>query len=137
MFLCNDTITLFNAFHDPENDEDVWYKTIINGVSWYDKYIASVTANGLKSSETYVIRIPEDVDAEGKSYIDPMAYAELGNWVEHYTLRVGDIIVKGAIEAEDVRPATLHASNFKCMTILGVIDNRRALNAPHFKVTGA
>ena len=137
MKLCNEVITLFNRWHDPESDSDYWYGTVISGVSWFDKFMASVTPEGLRSAVTYMIRIPMDADTDGKSYVDPMSYAELDDHGDSYTFRAGDIIVKGETETEGMTPTLLHETNYRCCTILGVTDNRRAPNAPHFHITGA
>lgn len=137
MHLCNDTITVYNVHRNAFTDEDEWIGTVIDGVSWYDKYNASMTSEGLKSSESYTIRIPEDADTQGKEYIDPVQYAAQENPDAYFTLRVGDIIVKGEAETLGMRPPILHENYFKCMTILGVVDNRRAPNAPHFRINGA
>lgn len=137
MKLCNETITLYNAWHDPDADKDYWFGTVIRGVSWYDKYVVAMTGSGLRAAETYTIRIPLDADTEEKSYVDPMSYAEADNHGDTFTLRAGDIIVKGEAETEGMTPTLLNEQHFRCATILGVTDNRRAPNAPHFHIQGA
>ena len=138
MRLCNDTITVFNARFDRNNDCDVYHATVIIGVSWYDEIASVVDASGLKAADRYTIRIPIDADFGGKMYVDPVTYAQDGSDPEQvFTLKSGDIVVKGAINAGNhLRPADLQKTYAEVATILGVTDNRRAPNAPHWKVVG-
>lgn len=135
MKLCNDTITVFNARYDPTNDCDVYASTIISGASWYDEIASNVDSSGLKAADKYTIRIPLDADCCGKTYVDPIAYAQ-SDPATAFTLKSGDIIVKGAVSMTDPRPATLQRAFSEVATILAVTDNRRAPNAPHWKVVG-
>ena len=138
MRLCNDTITVFNARYDSENDRDVYHATVIVGVSWYDEIASTVDSSGLKAADKYTIRIPQDADFGGKTYVDPITYAQAGSDpVQVFTLKSGDIIVKGAVTAgANVRPADLQKQYAEAATVLAVTDNRRAPNAPHWKVVG-
>ena len=135
MRLCNETITVFNARLDDETDMDVYCSTIISGVSWFSEIAASVEgAGGLKAANKFTIRIPMDADFSGKAYADPIAYAG-GDPNYLFTLKNGDIIVRGAID-EDLRPAELKKICPEVVTILGVTDDRRA-RAKHWKVVGS
>jgi len=176
--LCNETITVFNAKHDAATDMDIYYPTVIVGVSWFCE-IASTVDKGLQAADKYTIRIPVDADFGGKEYVDPLTWAALqhtptpepdpdpddpetddpeeGDQEEptgeepaedeqeeepdfpelYFTLRNGDIIVKGdASGVENPRPANLQKLYPELVTILGVTDNRRAPNAKHWKVIG-
>ena len=48
----------------------------------------------------------------------------------------GDLIVPGSDVIADAKLSDIRKRH-KAITILGVTDNRRAPNAPHFKVVGA
>lgn len=136
MRLCNDTITVYNARFDPETDRDVYCGTVITGVSWYGDTAASVdTSGGLQAATAYTIRIPTDADFGGKSYCDPVAYAA-SDPAAVFTLSSGDIIVKGAAEADGQTPASLQRQYAEHITVLTVTDNRRGGHAPHWKVVG-
>ena len=135
MRLCTDTITLFNARFDAVNDCDVYEPTVISGVSWYDEIASIVDQSGLKAADKYIIRIPTDAGFSGKMYADPIAYAS-GNPNALFTLKSGDIIVKGAVSVSNPTPAMLQKMFPEVATILAVTDNRRAPNAPHWKVVG-
>lgn len=138
MRLCNDTITVFNARYDSGNDRDVYHATVITGVSWYDEIASAVDSSGLKAADKYTIRIPTDADFSGKTYVDPITYAQAGSdTATVFTLKSGDIIVKGVVDAvENMRPADLQKRYAEFATVLAVTDNRRAPNAPHWKVVG-
>ena len=135
MKLCNDTITVVNKKWDAEAGYDVYYPTVISGVSWYGEIVSNVGDKGLNAANRFTVRIPADADFGGKTYVDPITYENTGNVTEVFTLSNGDRMVKGVIETV-TKPADLDNSHYDCMTILGVTDNRRAPNAPHFKVVG-
>lgn len=135
MRLCNETITVFNSRFDPTLDRDIYTGTVIIGASWFCE-IATTVDSGLKSADKFIIRIPENANFGGKSYVDPITY-QTGNPDTVFTLKNGDIIVKGAVETVGQNPAKLQKQHIEYVTILGVTDNRRAPNAPHWKVVGA
>ena len=122
MKLCNDTITVFNARVDPDVGGNVWIPTVITGAGWYLTDAATVDASkgGLVAANKVIVRVPAEAAPEG------------------LTLKNGDILVKGdASEVENPTTAKLkQLYGADCATILGVTDNRRAPNAPHWRVTG-
>lgn len=121
MKLCNDTITVFNARVDPDVGGNVWTPTVITGASWWatDATTVDTGKGGLVAANKVIARIPAEVAPEGLE------------------LKDGDILVKGdASEVENPTPAKLKGLyGADCATILGVTDNRRAPNAPHWRVT--
>lgn len=135
MKLCNDTITVFNKRWDSESGLDVYIPTVIAGVSWYGDVASNVGDRGLLAANRYTIRIPVNANFGGKTYVDPVAYANEAMISGLFTLANGDKIVKAAV-TEEMTPAQIDAEYPERCTILGVTDNRRAPNAPHFKVVG-
>lgn len=135
MNLCNETITVFNPKLNTATDSDEYHGTIISGVSWFCEIVSTVH-EGLKAANKFTIRIPADADFHGKTYVAPMDYAAAENVSNLFTLRNGDIVVRGAVTKRGLRPAALH-KDYEAFTVLGVTDNRRAPNAPHWKVVGA
>jgi len=119
--LCNDVITVFNARVDPDVGGNVWKPTVITGASWWatDATTVDTGKGGLVAANKVIARIPVEAAPEG---------LELKN---------GDILVKGdASEVENPTPAKLKKLyGADCATILGITDNRRAPNAPHWRVT--
>jgi hypothetical protein len=136
--LCNDTITVFNARVDPDAGGNVWTPTVIAGASWYMTDASTVDAakGGLVAANKATIRIPEGANAGEKTYADPIAYRDAENVSGLWTLQNGDIIVKGSATGSDWTPARLKKAYAECVTVLGVTDNRRAPNAPHWRITG-
>ena len=138
MKLCGDTLTLFNARLDQEHDCTVYEKTVINGISWYGSVKTTVGDTGLKSANQFTIRIPTDADFGGKAYCDAESYTRAGDVSGLFTLRQGDVMVKGTLPQSITTPAqALKAYPEVSFTIQGVTDNRRAPNAKHWRVVGA
>ena len=137
MKLCNDTITVFNARVDPEQGGNVWEPTVITGASWYLTDAATVDASkgGLVAANKATIRIPVDADTGGKAYADPVSYASAEDVSGLWTLKGGDIVVKGEVTGGDWTPARLKAAYAECVTVLAVTDNRRAPRAAHWRIT--
>ena len=135
MKLCNNTITVFNK--RVENHEHVFYPTVINGVSWWGHVSTSVGDKGLYAANSITVRIPMDADFGGKSYVDSKDYAAAVSPDGIFTLANGDVIIKGVVAVAPLKPAELKAAFTDYMTVLGVTDNRRAPNAPHFRVVGS
>lgn len=134
--LCNETITIYNAYHDPVNDCNSYTRTVVTGVSWYGSVKSTVTDKGLKTANQYTLRIPADADFGGSSYVPPNVFKSAADHDGMFTLNEGDLIVRGVAAEENPLPSALH-SRYEALTVLGVTDNRRAPNAPHWKVVGA
>ena len=133
MKLCNETITVINSRVDKAARKDVYVGTVISGASWFCEIVSTVD-QGLKAANKFVIRIPEDADFGGKTYADPLTYAGAEDVSKLFTLKNGDIIVRGAVTGDNLKPSILH-SDHEAFTVLGVTENRRA-RAPHWKVVG-
>ena len=138
MKLCHDTITVFNARVDPTLGGNVYRPTTITGVSWYMTDASTVDSGkgGLVAANKATIRIPIDADAGDSAYTDPISYANAEDVSGLWTLKSGDIVVKAAVEGDNWTPATLKRAFADCVTVLAVTDNRRAPNAPHWRITG-
>lgn len=136
MKLCDETITVFNAKLNTETDLDEYIGTVIEGVSWYCETASVVDSTGLKAADKYTIRIPTDTIMCNARYVSPTEYRNSMNPHSVFTLKNGDIIVRGAVLETGLKPAQLN-TNYESFTILSVTDNRRARNAPHWKVVGA
>ena len=137
MKLCNETVTVFNARVDPDSGGNVWTPTVITGASWYLTDAATVDASkgGLVAANKATIRLPVDADTGGKAYADPVTYRNAEDVSGLWTLQAGDVIVRAEVSGADWTPAKLKKAYADCVTVLGVTDNRRALNAKHWRVT--
>lgn len=152
MKLCNDVITVFNARADPDSGGNVWTQTVLNGCSWFltDASTVDASKGGLVAANKATIRIPEDADAGGKAYADPVTYRDATSVAGLWTLQAGDVIVRGSVPTTETvtvngvsrtvvinwTPAKLRKAYADCVTVLDVTDNRRAPNAKHWKVVG-
>ncbi len=137
MKLCDETITVFNKQWDSNTGYDVYYPTVIKGVSWFSEITSNVEETGLLAANKFTIRIPTDADFSGKSYVTPKAY-ESSDHTKAFTLGNGDIIVKGAVvpqAGQSLKPSDLQEAYGEIVTILGVTDDRRG-RSPHWKVVG-
>lgn len=115
MKLCEDTITLFNAYLDEDSGFTEYSPTIIRGVSWYGEVASAVDSDGLHAADRYTIRIPVDADFSGKSYVEPAAFAGADKSTS-FTLKEGDLIIHGqgtevAIDSDDVDSGTFTEQN--------------------------
>lgn len=50
MKLCNETITVYNAKLNQEIGDDVYYRTVISGVSWFCEIASNVDSKGLTAA---------------------------------------------------------------------------------------
>lgn len=135
MQLCNDTVTVFNAKLDQALGADRYYPTVISGVSWFFNVLTTVDSSGLKSANQLTLRIPADANFSGKTYLPPEKFAATDDPESAFTLKAGDIVAHAAV-SEALRPSEIKERGYEMATILGVTDNRRAPNAPHWKVVG-
>lgn len=135
MNLCNDVLTIFNAKYNPDTGSDEYLATVVSGISWFGEIAVTVDSSGLKSADKFIIRIPKNADFSGKTYMTPREYANTADVGMAFTLQNGDIVVHGAVAESGLSPAILH-KQYEAFSILGVTDNRRAPNAPHWKVIG-
>lgn len=136
MHLCNETVTLFNAKFEKDSGYDKYYPTVIAGVSWYCEIASIVDSSGLKAANKFTVRIPINANFDGKTYLSPHEFAVCKYPERYFTLREGDVLVRGEIATTNVKPADLHSNFDEATTILSVTDNRRAHNAKHWKVVG-
>lgn len=137
MKLCTETITVFNKKVDASNGWNVYVPTVIRGVSWFCEIASVVDSSGLHAANHYIIRIPESADFSGREYVDPIAYRDASMVAGIFTLANGDVVVKAEVTDDSLTLKQLHEQYPDCCTVLGVTDNRRAPNAPHWKVVGS
>lgn len=133
---CNDTITVFNAKLDRALGSDVYHPTVISGVSWYFHTLTNVGNSGLQAANQLTLRIPADADFAGKAYVSPAEFAASEDPAGVFTIKAGDIVVRGRVMEEGLRPSDLQGRGYEMATILGVTDNRDAAHAPHWRVVG-
>lgn len=117
MLACTETITHIRLRYDRKTDTDAYICTVIHGVSWFGKLIATPENKGLTGAAKITVRIPEDA-------------------MPDITIRNGDFIVRGAVDAIE-KQADLKGLEY--FTVLSVGDNRRSRRKDlrHWVVSGA
>ena len=136
MKMCNETVTVFNRRIDDSGDY-IYIPSVISGVSWFCEIQSSVGQNGLNAANRLSVRVPVTANFYKKQYIDPKTYAKLDSVDGYFTFEMGDIIVKAVVTDMGLRPKQIQETYSDCLTIVGVTDNRRAPNAPHWRVIGS
>lgn len=110
MGVFNDTVTIYNAHTDTKTRAQTLYRTVLSGVSWHRTCETAVAADGLKSANVVHVNAPERA-AQGKQYLPWKVWAALpedgkaGAW----TLREGDLVVRGDCVLDGIRAADLRA----------------------------
>lgn len=90
-----DTITIYNKYEDATTQVISWYKHTVNDCFWkYDGVKIAIGSTVLEGNST-ICRIPED-----KNFLERYQWEALtnDNMSNYFTLGVGDIIVKGAVD---------------------------------------
>ena len=131
MRLCDETITLYNAGVDPATGGDVYLKTVITGCSWAEVRGAAAEKGGSRVADGCVIRIPEDAGFSGKRYAEPAGFD--GRSGECFTLKPGDLMARGEVPEEGLRPDELRRK-YSALTVKKVSDNRRGRLGRHWRI---
>lgn len=93
----NSDITIYNRYYDNSLGADKYQRTIIKGVNWQGKRNGTVSDKGLLLADSTLIFI-DKLD----NYISPKIFAKLSDEdrKKHFTLGVGDKVVKGEVDFE-------------------------------------
>lgn len=87
--------TVFNAIFNKETRMDEYVSTQLHGVLWEDTKAVNVIKSGLSDADNAKVYIPHSVKTD-KIYKSPKEFKTAPNGA--YTLKVGDIVVKGIVE---------------------------------------
>lgn len=88
----NSDLTLFNRY--VVNGEEHYKATPILRVAWFNTKAVNVLKSGLIDSDSVTVYIPY---ARGTNYVSPVAWEKLDAKVKYWTLKPGDVIVKGVV----------------------------------------
>ncbi len=114
--LTNADCTIYHKVYDRAAHLDRWERTQYRGVNWYANQAATVGESGLMAADTLTVRIPVS-----ESDTVPAA--------------VGDIIVRGLLDADITQPKEL--DQHEHYTITAVRDNRRgSIFMQHWRIEG-
>lgn len=124
------TITIYNAVHNPETGYDEYHKTVITGCSWQSGHITGHNGTSFQRENVHKIRIPANVHCS-KVYVHPHEYTDPA---AQYTLQNGVRIVRGV--GEDIeRLNDLDGKYADICNVTAVHDNRR-IGLKHIYVEG-
>lgn len=91
------TITLYNKYEDPLTNVITWHKTVLPNCFW--KYSGDKVTVGtvVLDSKSVLCRIPKN-----PNFLERYEWQQLPNdeMPKHFTLGLGDIIVRGAVSDE-------------------------------------
>lgn len=89
------SLTVFNKFIDPETNIVTWYKTVLDNCFWKHNVDRIAINQTVIESNNIICRIPKQ-----ESFIEKFEWLATPNdkMSSYFTLSVGDIIVKGAVD---------------------------------------
>lgn len=90
----NKTITVLNRFENVDGTIS-YYKTVLNNCFWKEVNTEYISNNVKTLSNSHIIRIPYN-----SLYLPPMAWEESEQKASKFTLKQGDIIIKGTTDFE-------------------------------------
>lgn len=109
------TVTIYHKVWDEGNAVDVYRGTVIKGVSFFSRISTSVSTDGLAAACEGILRIPVEVMPKDLS------------------LKNGDLVCEGTLQAEGLRPADLEELCPYVFTIVGITRNFSVMGS-HVKV---
>ena len=62
--ITNASATLYSRIYNADKRMDEWKRTLIEKVWWHESEASSITSEGLKRADTFVIRIPDITTAK-------------------------------------------------------------------------
>lgn len=136
MLAADKTITIFNRYVD-SNRKEHWSATVITGVSWQAVCSSQTAKEGLRTSESCIVRIPNTADTQGKEFLFCRSF--LQNQDKVWTASPRDKIVLGVVKSapdDDTLPTWLEKNCDAVLTVSTVADNRRVRQLPHIRIGG-
>jgi hypothetical protein len=117
----NTTITVFNKYEDPGSRKITWYKTVIHNCFWKNTGNKIVVGETTLDTNATMCRIPRQ-----DNFVEKYEWNSLQDKSNHFTLGMGDLIIKGEVEEvideyqSGLRSSDILAKHKKlqdCMTI--------------------
>jgi len=129
----NSSATIYNRYLDPITLTDKWQKHLVHQVYWEGGRSVKLL-NGLVNNNACRVYIPCNANYL-TDYLPPLDFKD--NRSGHWTIQVGDIIVKGTVTDEIDRISDLEKLYSDVYTINYFKDNRYgSSNMWHFEVGG-
>lgn len=134
MITADSSITIYNQYDDPETRMTKWNRTVLHGISAFVNTKASLVNGEGRPANESVFRIPSACD-KYSLYMPEYDYHCATHKENFWTLAIGDLIVAGVCQIEDIGGiSTLEKNHFKAFRVCAVSDNRRGILEPHLKV---
>lgn len=128
----NEWVTVLNRRYDPDAGADVYHAAVLRGASWQAEVAGRAENRGLAAKQQVRVCIAEDARCAKR-------YVPAGDWDNpqaQYTLRVGDVLVRGVLyEVPAGLAPEVFAAGYERCTVTGWRDNRGRL-AGHLVVEG-
>lgn len=136
MIAATDNITICNAVVNKAVALDFYYRCFVQNVYWFGRTAVAVD-QGLSEANSTTIRIPLTATF-GKTYVGPLEFDVAYEKDKFFTLRPGDIIVKGMANEASLTKESLKEKYDYVITITSVTDNRiGSPNMHHWLVLGS
>lgn len=143
--LFTDTMTVYNAYRDPDTEKEIWNRTVVKGVQWSHNKSEIATSNGVQT-ENKVESITIDFQRAygNKPYLTPNEYKKLSAEERsgYWTLDAksgSDVLMLGVCDKEiskQYRLSDLQKDFQYAVTVTAVSDNRNRPRLKHIKVVG-
>ena len=109
------TVTIYQKRWDGKEGIDTYRGTVLSGVSFFSRIATTVSTDGLTAACEATLRIPAAVLPVG------------------WTLKNGDLVCEGALQANPVSRLTIDAMCSQVYTVVGITRNTSG-REPHVKV---
>ena len=109
--LTNSAVTVYSRQYDSEKRLDIWKRTYVKDAWWHESEASSITSEGLKRADTFVVRIPDTT----------------------ISIKKDDYLVKGICDIDMTTAKDLKGT--ECCKVTSANYNTFGAN-PHIKVGG-
>lgn len=108
--ITNSDLTIYNKYININTEKVEYIKTYIYGVNFQVENLVAVTDKGLNGANIATFFIPMNSDFSGKSYKKPIQFNRSLDKSDIFTLKEGDIVVKGicSFEFSDGKPSEIN-----------------------------
>jgi len=120
--ITNSDLTIYNKYIDGTTRNEKYQRTTITGVMWQSAKASSAKNGGLLASNTATIFLPF---ARGTQYKEPQTWLALATKTGYWTLKEGDILVKGIVtdEITSLFTATNLKAKYNNVVIITSVDS--------------
>jgi len=121
-------VTVINKYTAPPPVREAYNITHLYGVHFEGTKAANVMRSGMRDADKVFVNIPLSVrTSDDKTYLTPKEFLKAAEG--HWTLREGDIIIKGI--TDDPK-----AANHDFAYVISSIDFKDSGKSPHWEVSG-